>query len=339
MLGRENFFIKNEGDDASTVMTEFIKQYYGGTTFVPKEVLLPYETEERELFAKWFTEMKGQNVEVSVPQRGYKHDLIKMAAENAQNFLAERRRQWQYDLDKSGGAVKKLAEVLDLPRLPERMECFDISHTQGSETVASMVVFEDGKPAKKEYRRFKLKTVQGKPDDFKSMAEIMERRYGNETDWPMPDLIIIDGGKGQLNAALPLIRAVGVTDVPVISLAKRIEEVFVEGQSESIILSHHSPELQLLQQIRDEAHRFAITYHRKLRGKRNLESILDYIEGIGPKRRKALWQAFGNLEGIKAATEEELAAVPGMNQKAAAEVYRFFRLSKDEKRATIEGGR
>ena len=167
----------------------------------------------------------------------------------------------------------------------------------------------------------------------------MERRYGNETDWPMPDLIIIDGGKGQLNAALPLIRAVGVTDVPVISLAKRIEEVFMEGQSESIILSHHSPELQLLQQIRDEAHRFAITYHRKLRGKRNLESILDYIEGIGLKRRKALWQAFGNLEGIKAATEEELAAVPGMNQKAAAEVYRFFRLSKDEKRATIEGGR
>lgn len=339
MLGRENFFIKNEGDDAATVMTEFIKQYYGGTTFVPKEVLLPYETEERELFVEWFTEMKGQNVEVSVPQRGYKHDLIKMAAENAQNFLEERRRQWQYDLDKSGGAVKKLAEVLDLPRLPERMECIDISHTQGSETVASMVVFEDGKPAKKEYRRFKLKTVQGKPDDFKSMAEIMERRYGNETDWPMPDLIIIDGGKGQLNAALPLIRAVGVTDVPVISLAKRIEEVFVEGQSESIILSHHSPELQLLQQIRDEAHRFAITYHRKLRGKRNLESILDHIEGIGPKRRKALWQAFGNLEGIKAATEEELAAVPGMNQKTAAEVYRFFRLSKDEKRATIEGDR
>ncbi|ETJ00920.1 MAG: UvrABC system protein C, partial [Veillonella dispar DORA_11] len=157
-------------------------------------------------------------------------------------------------------SVKKLAEILDLPRLPERMECFDISHTQGAETVASMVVFEGGKPAKKEYRRFKLKTTQGKPDDFKSMAEIMERRYGNETDWPMPDLIIIDGGKGQLNAALPLIRAVGVTDVPVISLAKRIEEVFVEGQSESIILSHHTPELQLLQQIRDEAHRFAITY-------------------------------------------------------------------------------
>ena len=140
------------------------------------------------------------------------------------------------------------------------MECYDISHMQGAETVASMVVFEGGKPAKREYRRFKLKTVQGKPDDFASMAEIMERRYGNEKDWPMPDLIIIDGGKGQLNAALPVIRAMGVTDVPVISLAKRIEEVFVEGESESIILEHHTPELQLLQQIRDEAHRFAITY-------------------------------------------------------------------------------
>ncbi|WP_298705766.1 excinuclease ABC subunit UvrC [uncultured Veillonella sp.] len=337
MLGRENFFIKNEGDNEESIMTDFIKQYYSGASFVPKEVLLPYDTEERALFESWFSEMKGQHVDVTVPQRGFKRDLLKMAAENAENFLAERRRQWQHDLDKSGGAVKKLAEVLDLPRLPERMECFDISHTQGSETVASMVVFEDGKPAKKEYRRFKLKTVQGKPDDFKSMAEIMARRYGNETDWPMPDLIIIDGGKGQLNAALPLIRAVGVTDVPVISLAKRIEEVFVEGQSDSIILSHHSPELQLLQQIRDEAHRFAITYHRKLRGKRNLESILDHIEGIGPKRRKALWDVLGTLEQIKGASVEELSAVPGMNKKSAEAVYNFFRLSKEEKRATIDG--
>ena len=165
------------------------------------------------------------------------------------------------------------------------MECFDISHTQGIETVASMVVFEHGQPAKKEYRRFKLKTVQGKPDDFKSMAEIMARRYG-EKDWPVPDLIIIDGGKGQLHAACPSIRDAGC-EAPVISLAKRIEEVFVEGSSDSIILSHHTPELQLLQSIRDEAHRFAITYHRNLRGKRSLVSILDHVEGIGPKRRKA----------------------------------------------------
>ena len=325
LLGRENYFVQHEGDSPDLVMTEFIKQYYGGSTFIPKELLLPMDSVDRELFSEWFTSMKGQQVEVSVPQRGYKKDLIKMAEENAQNFLAERRRQWQYTIDKSGGAVKKLAEVLDLPRLPERMECYDISHMQGAETVASMVVFEGGKPAKREYRRFKLKTVQGKPDDFASMAEIMERRYGNEKDWPMPDLIIIDGGKGQLNAALPVIRAMGVTDVPVISLAKRIEEVFVEGESESIILEHHTPELQLLQQIRDEAHRFAITYHRRLRGKRNLESVLDHIEGIGPKRRKALYKHFGNLDAMRVAELEELESVEGMNKKAALAVYEFFR--------------
>ena len=325
LLGRENYFVQHEGDSPELVMTEFIKQYYGGSTFIPKELLLPMDSVDRELFNEWFSSMKGQQVEVSVPQRGYKKDLINMAEENAQNFLAERRRQWQYTIDKSGGAVKKLAEVLDLPRLPERMECYDISHMQGAETVASMVVFEGGKPAKREYRRFKLKTVQGKPDDFASMAEIMERRYGNEKDWPMPDLIIIDGGKGQLNAALPVIRAMGVTDVPVISLAKRIEEVFVEGESESIILEHHTPELQLLQQIRDEAHRFAITYHRRLRGKRNLESVLDHVEGIGPKRRKALYKHFGNLDAMRVAELEELESVEGMNKKAALAVYEFFR--------------
>ena len=325
LLGRENYFVQHEGDSPDLVMTEFIKQYYGGSTFIPKELLLPMDSVDRELFSEWFSSMKGQQVDVSVPQRGYKKDLIKMAEENAQNFLAERRRQWQYTIDKAGGAVKKLAEVLDLPRLPERMECYDISHMQGAETVASMVVFEGGKPAKREYRRFKLKTVQGKPDDFASMAEIMERRYGNEKDWPMPDLIIIDGGKGQLNAALPVIRAMGVTDVPVISLAKRIEEVFVEGESESIILEHHTPELQLLQQIRDEAHRFAITYHRRLRGKRNLESVLDHIEGIGPKRRKALYKHFGNLDAMRVAELEELESVEGMNKKAALAVYEFFR--------------
>ena len=325
LLGRENYFVQHEWDSPELVMTEFIKQYYGGSTFIPKELLLPMDSVDRELFSEWFTSMKGQQVDVSVPQRGYKKDLIKMAEENAQNFLAERRRQWQYIIDKAGGAVKKLAEVLDLPRLPERMECYDISHMQGAETVASMVVFEGGKPAKREYRRFKLKTVQGKPDDFASMAEIMERRYGNEKDWPMPDLIIIDGGKGQLNAALPVIRAMGVTDVPVISLAKRIEEVFVEGESESIILEHHTPELQLLQQIRDEAHRFAITYHRRLRGKRNLESVLDHVEGIGPKRRKALYKHFGNLDAMRVAELEELETVEGMNKKAALAVYEFFR--------------
>lgn len=336
LVGRENYFVKRDGETEEEVMTEFIKQYYSGSTYIPKELLLPEESSEQQLFGEWLSERRGSNVYISVPQRGYKKDMVKMAKENAETFLAERRRQWQYTLDKTGGAVKRLAEALDLPRLPKRMECFDISHTQGSETVASMVVFEGGKPAKKEYRRFKLKTVQGKPDDFKSMAEIMERRYGNETDWPMPDLIIIDGGKGQLNASIPLIRQVGVMDVPVISLAKRIEEVFVEGEKESIILSHHSPELQLLQQIRDEAHRFAITYHRKLRGKRNLVSILDAVEGIGPKRRQGLWKTFGSLDTMRAASVEELAAAEGMNMASAQKVYDFFRLDKSEKQELLK---
>jgi excinuclease ABC subunit C len=268
-----------------------------------------------------------------VPQRGLKKKLLDMAEDNARVLLEQRRLQWQHDKDKTSGAVEALARILDLPHLPERMECFDISHTQGIETVASMVVFEGGRPAKKEYRRFKLKTVQGKPDDFKSMAEIMGRRY-RESEWPEPDLIIIDGGKGQLHAALPVIRAAGC-EAPVVSLAKRIEEVFVEGRSDSIILDHHTPELQLLQAIRDEAHRFAITYHRSLRGKRSLVSILDHVEGIGPKRRKALWQSFKTLEDMKGATVEELAAVPGMSRQAAENVYYFFRLGTDEKRKMI----
>ncbi len=338
LVGRENFFAQVEQEGAIQVMTELLKQYYSIADFAPKEVLVPIYSEEFALMEEWLTSVRGSKVAIQVPQRGYKKNLLLMAQENAQTFLEGRKRQWQHQVDKASGAVEKLAEVLDLPRLPDRMECFDISHMQGSETVASMVVFKGGKAAKKEYRRFKLKTVQGKPDDFKSMAEIMERRYGKKRDWPMPDLIIIDGGKGQLQAALPIIREAGVTDVPVISLAKRLEEVFVEGRQESILLEHHSPELQLLQQIRDEAHRFAITYHRSLRGKRNMESILEHIEGVGPKRRKILWQTYASLEDMKNASIEELASLEGMNQKVAERLYTFFRLKKEDKQQIVKVG-
>ncbi len=336
LLGRENFFVSLDGEGEEAIVSEFLKQYYASKDRAGKEVLLPVELEDRALFEEWLTQKSGYRVYLLTPQRGHKKSMVQIAQENATNFLVERRRQWRHELEKTGGAVKSLAEVLHLPRTPERMECFDISHNQGAETVASMVVFEGGKPAKKEYRRFKLKTTQGKPDDFASMAEIMERRYGKERNWPMPDLIIIDGGKGQLNAALPIIRQMGVEDVPVISLAKRIEEVFVEGQSDSIILSHHTPALQLLQQIRDEAHRFAITYHRSLRRKRNMKSLLDAVEGIGEKRRKALWKAFPNLEAMKAATVEELAAVEGMNRKAAENVANFLSMDRVEKADLIK---
>lgn len=334
LMGRETFSLENSADETAAALTSAVlDQYYVDGVFVPKEIVVS-AVEDKEDYERRLTLQKGQNVALVIPQRGIKKKLLTMAEDNARVLLEQRRLQWQHDTDKTSGAVEALARVLDLPRLPERMECFDISHTQGIETVASMVVFEHGHPAKQEYRRFKLKTVQGKPDDFKSMAEIMGRRYG-ERDWPAPDLIVIDGGKGQLHAALPIIREAGC-EAPVISLAKRIEEVFVEGRSDSIILSHHTPELQLLQAIRDEAHRFAITYHRSLRGKRNLVSILDHIEGIGPKRRKALWGAFKNLDAMKAATVEELAAVPGMTRQAAENVYYFFRLGTDEKRKVVE---
>lgn len=334
LMGRETFSLENSADETAAALTSAVlDQYYVDGVFVPKEIVVS-AVEDKEDYERRLTQRKGQNVALVVPLRGIKKKLLTMAEDNARVLLEQRRLQWQHDTDKTSGAVEALARVLDLPRLPERMECFDISHTQGIETVASMVVFEHGRPAKQEYRRFKLKTVQGKPDDFKSMAEIMGRRYG-ERDWPAPDLIVIDGGKGQLHAALPIIREAGC-EAPVISLAKRIEEVFVEGRSDSIILSHHTPELQLLQAIRDEAHRFAITYHRSLRGKRNLVSILDHIEGIGPKRRKALWGAFKNLDAMKAATVEELAAVPGMTRQAAENVYYFFRLGTDEKRKVVE---
>lgn len=334
LMGRETFSLENSADETAAALTSAVlDQYYVDGVFVPKEIIVS-AVEDKEDYERRLTLQKGQNVALVIPQRGIKKKLLTMAEDNARVLLEQRRLQWQHDTDKTSGAVEALARVLDLPRLPERMECFDISHTQGIETVASMVVFEHGRPAKQEYRRFKLKTVQGKPDDFKSMAEIMGRRYG-ERDWPAPDLIVIDGGKGQLHAALPIIREAGC-EAPVISLAKRIEEVFVEGRSDSIILSHHTPELQLLQAIRDEAHRFAITYHRSLRGKRNLVSILDHIEGIGPKRRKALWGAFKNLDAMKAATVEDLAAVPGMTRQAAENVYYFFRLGTDEKRKIVE---
>ena len=330
LLGRETFSLDNSSDETDEALTgAILDQYYVHGQFVPAEIIVAAVADATSYEAR-LTEQKGKHVHLYVPQRGTKKKLLEMAGENARILLEQRRLQWQHDQDKTSGAVEALARVLDLPRLPERMECFDISHIQGAETVASMVVFEGGRPSKKEYRKFKLKTVQGKPDDFASMAEIMGRRYG-ERDWPEPDLIVIDGGKGQLHAALPVIRAAGA-EAPVISLAKRIEEVFVEGRSDSIILNHHTPELQLLQAIRDEAHRFAITYHRKLRGKRNLVSILDHVEGIGPTRRKALWTSFKNLDEMKKATVEELAAVPGMDKKAAENLYYFFQLGTDDKK-------
>ena len=334
MIGKENFHISDteyESDDS--LMTAFIKDFYGSkTSSIPKEIILPLTIKEADLLAVWLTGVRKSEVKIYVPERGFKRRIKDMAQENAEKYLKDKKLQWEYQSAREEGAVIKLQEILHLPRRPERMECFDISHNQGANTTGSMVVFENGRPNKKEYRKFKLQTTQGMPDDFKSMAEVMSRRYGNEKEWAIPDLIVLDGGLGQLHAALPVIRACGVT-APVIGLAKRMEEIYVEGSSEPIIIDHREPALQLLQYIRDESHRFVISYHRKWIAKRNAQSILDHIEGIGPKRRNALWHAFRTLDDMKKASIEELNQVAGMNKKSAENVYRFFRMSKEDKGA------
>lgn len=325
MVGRDHFLLSGgEEEEDADLLAAFLKQYYSQSTFIPREILLPLELAEQELLTEWLSGLRGGKVWLEVPKRGTKKDLVQMAAGNALLVLNEQALKIQDQADRTEGAVRELGRYLNMEGLPERIECFDISHIQGAETVASMVVFEGGLPKKEDYRRFKLRTVEGKPDDFKSMQEVVGRRY-QDASGPLPDLIIIDGGKGQLSSALEIIRGAGLHDVMVVGLAKEFEHIFREGDSEPLILPRHSQSLYLVQRIRDEAHRFAITYHRKLRSKRNMVSVLDHIPGIGEKRRKALWQEFGSLAKIKQASEEELAAAPGMTRPAAEAVYSFFR--------------
>lgn len=336
LIGRDNFFLPDGGDTPQEVMTAFVKQYYNEATFIPKEVVLPYlpEEDEKQLIETWLADKAQRMVELLLPQRGVKKDLLKLANENAVKLLNERLRKGSLSLKNDLQAAEELQQALGLEHPLERMDCFDISHTQGSETVASMVVFRNGTSSKKDYRRYKIVSAEGKPDDFKSMQEVVYRRYRDYED--LPSLVVIDGGKGQLSSALEVIRGLGLDDLPVVGLAKREEEIFKPHQSESIMLDREGAALHLIQRIRDEAHRFAITYHRKLRGKRNLVSVLDRVDGIGPKRRQELWKAFKTLDAMRAASVEELAAVEGMNHAAAQTLYDFFRLDLPEKQQALQ---
>ena len=337
LIGRKEIFLPAEGEPESSVITAFLKQYYGADdVFLPQEVLvssLP-EAEELPAIRAWLTERAGHKVSLTEPRRGDKAKLLQLACENALKLIREQERKGLMQQKTGEEAVEELQRVIGSERPLARMDCFDISHTQGSETVASMVVFRYGAPSKKDYRRFKLTSAEGKPDDFKSMQETVYRRYKDYED--LPDLIVIDGGKGQLGATLKVIRGLGL-DIQVISLAEQNEEIFLEGQSESLVLRRESPALHVLQHIRDEAHRFAVTYHRKRLRRRNLVSILDTIAGIGPKRRQALWKAYNSLEAMKAASEEELAAVEGMNRRAAHTLYEFFHSDIVQKSDMLQG--
>ena len=328
LIGRDNFFLQDGGEAQQEVLTAFIKQYYNDATFIPREIVLPQlpEAEEQQLIEAWLSGKAERKVELFVPQRGVKRELLQLANDNALKLLAERLRKGSLSLKNDEQAAEELQQALGLEHSLERMDCFDISHTQGSETVASMVVFRKGSISKKDYRKYKIVSAEGKPDDFKSMQEVVYRRYKDYED--LPNLVVIDGGKGQLSSALEVIRGLGLADLPVVGLAKREEEIFIPHQSTSILLDRDSAALHLIQRIRDEAHRFAITFHRKLRGKRNLVSVLDHVEGIGPKRRQALWKAFKTLEAMKAASVEELAAV-------AQTLYDFFRLDLPEKKEML----
>ena len=349
LIGRENFVLEGvEADANGELITAFVKQYYDEAAFVPPSILLQKDLDERQIIEQWLRSRRGgEKVLLSVPQDGTKAELVQVASENAAATLAALQAQWQADTNRQTEALGQIQEALGLPEPPGRIECFDISTLQGTNTVGSMVVFAKGAPEKSDYRRFNVKGRgnQGEPDDFASMREVLRRRFRRAVEeavidplekpgfsqkpgfskaeaWKrLPDLLIVDGGKGQLSVATEVLAEYGLTEVvPVAGLAKQREELFLPGRGDSILLPPGSQGLFLVQRIRDEAHRFAITAHREKRSKMAVASQLDAVPGIGPARRKALLRHFGSLEAVRQASVEELAAVPGMTQAAAQSV-------------------
>ncbi|WP_286680148.1 excinuclease ABC subunit UvrC [Tepidanaerobacter sp. EBM-49] len=329
LVEREPFILSNtNGAERKEILTAFVKQFYNNTNFIPKEIIIEEEIEDKTTIQEWLYGKKGSKVYISIPKRGEKKKLAEMVAENARIYLEQIENKDEREKLKNMQALEELQKYLGLKDIPHRIEAFDISNTQGTESVASMVVFEEGQPKKEDYRKFKIKTVEG-PNDFESMREVIFRRFkrailGDEKFNNLPDLLLIDGGKGQLRYAREALRELGLESIFTIGLAKEFEHIFVEGKEEPIVLPEDSEALYLVQRVRDEAHRFAITFHRSLRSKRNLKSALDDIPGIGKARRLALLKTFGSLEGIRQASVEELAGAPGMNKKAAQAVYDHF---------------
>ncbi len=327
VLGRQHYYIsKVEGKSESEIIEALVQRYYLESSDVPSELVLSSPIETKEAVREWLTSRRGNSVRVESPDDGELAKLISMCRKNAQYLLDELKLQKMKRDDFIPHAVQSLQRDLRLKSVPRRIECFDISHLQGTETVASMVVFVDGKPKKSEYRKFKIRaaTEGNIVDDFASMREVIRRRYTRvlEEQSELPDLIMVDGGKGQLSSAFAVLKELNLGSQPIISLAKRLEDVFVPDESEPVVIPKSSSALRLLQQVRDEAHRFAITFHRLLRDKRTLQTELDLIEGIGKKRAKELLEAFGSVQGVKFATETQLAEIVG--EKAAGKIKEYF---------------
>jgi excinuclease ABC subunit C len=327
LLGSESYMMAGArvDDTPSAILTSFVTQFYQQAVQIPPEIVLQYPVEEEAMIAAWLTERRGSAVKLTVPKRGLRRQLVEMTQKSAQQNLEQHRVRWLNDEQRTTMALSELADALGLDRLPRRIECFDVSNLHGTNAVASMVVFEQAKPKKSDYRRFQIKSVEG-PNDFAMMQEAIRRRYRRalteeqtESWRSLPDLIIVDGGKGQLNAACEVLRELGL-DLPIAALAKEHEELFLPDRPDPILLPRDSQALYLVQRIRDEAHRFAITFHRKRRAKSTIASVLDEIPGIGPRRRRALLREFGSVEGIRQASVEEIANVPGMTRALAEQV-------------------
>ncbi len=341
MIGRDHYYLRVAPQDTKAeILGSFIKQYYAGTPFVPRELMLEVEIEDHELVETWLTEKRGQRVYLRVPKKGTKEKLVEMAAENASIVLRQDRERIKREEGRTVGAVHEIEHLLNIERAT-RMEAYDISNISGFESVGSMIVYEKGKPRRSDYRKFKIRTVQG-PDDYASMEEVLTRRFthgleerrelagkglGNEMGSfsRFPDLILMDGGRGQVNIALKVLEKLGIS-IPVCGMVKddyhRTRGIYFENVE--LPIDTHSEAFRLVTRIQDEAHRFAIEYHRSLRSKQQVHSILDDIEGIGPARRKALMRTFKSLEAVRDATLEQLANAPSMNMRSAQQVYDFF---------------
>lgn len=347
LIGREHYYMTHVPENNKpAILQDFVKQFYAGTPFIPRELMLQYEIEDAELIEKWLSERKGSRVYLKVPKIGSKEKLVELAAQNAKLILSQDREKLKREEGRTIGAVKEISDLLKLP-LPgtARMEAYDISNINGFENVGSMVVYEKGKPKRSDYRKFKIKSVSG-PDDYACMREVLTRRfrhgmeesreleeqemdqeYGSFTKFP--DLILMDGGRGQVNIALSVLEELGI-DIPVCGMVKddnhRTRGLYYHNIE--LPIDTHSEGFKLITRIQDEAHRFAIEYHRSLRSKTQVKSVLDDIPGVGPARRKALMRHFKSLEEIRQATVEELMEIPEMNERTAQEIVAFFASQK-----------
>ena len=330
MLGRDVFFLDSPRDvPDEEVLESFLQQYYARATSVPREVLVPRSLADTADLEAFLSAKRGSNVRLRTPQRGEKRELMDLAVRNAQEALAREAARWLADQGRTLGALEELATALGLPAPPMRIECYDISTFQGAQTVGSMVVFEEGRPRTGEYRRFRVRTVEG-PNDFASHQEVLRRRFyrakageeGTEEErrWTMPDLVIIDGGRGQVSAAMTVLRELGLDDLPLVGLAKEREELILPDRPDPVLLPVTSQALYLVQRLRDEAHRFAITYHRNLRNKRTTRSAFDDLPGVGPKRKRELLKVFGSAKRVREAPVEQIAAVPGIGRALAEKI-------------------